>query len=69
MKKIELNIDDLRVESFDTLSDQEAMMAAGAAAVAPSGCYYLCSTGCDTVVCCYPTLGNGTQAPQTDATR
>lgn len=61
-KKIELNVDDLRVESFETLSDNDAMMAVGAVKAADSGCYYLCDTGCDTVVCCYPTQGNGTSA-------
>lgn len=60
-KKTKLNLDDLRVESFETLPEmtaEESQMAVGGA-VAGTGCYYLCSSGCDTVVCCYPTLGNG----------
>ena len=63
-KKIELNLDDLRVESFEVLpelADEQAMLAVGGAAAPSSdtGCSSLCGTGCETVVCCYPTQGNG----------
>lgn len=66
MKKLSLNLDELRVVSFDTLpeiSDAEAEMAAGARAASscdrPGTCFALCTTGDETVVCCYPTQGNG----------
>lgn len=66
MKKLSLNLDELRVVSFDTLpeiTDAEAEMAAGARAASscdrPGTCFALCTTGDETVVCCYPTSGNG----------
>lgn len=67
MKKFDLNLNDLSVESFEVLpelADDQAMMAAGARAAVSSdtGCYSLCGSGCETVVCCYPTQGNGSEA-------
>ena len=64
--KLTLNLDDLRVESFETLPKlADEMLETLGGAAAPSsdcentGCFRLCDTGYDTVVCCYPTQGNG----------
>lgn len=65
--KVTFNLDDLRVESFETLpelTEAEARLAMGDAQgcqeyTCQNTCYPLCNTGSDTVVCCYPTLGNG----------
>jgi hypothetical protein len=67
MKKsmLKLNLDDLRVESFETLpklADEmlETLGGAAESSCENTGCFRLCNTGYDTVVCCYPTSGNGT---------
>jgi len=65
--KVSLSLDDLRVESFETLpelSEADGRMVDGARPgcqeyTCNNTCYYLCGTGSDTVVCCYPTQGNG----------
>lgn len=54
-KKVELNLEDLRVESFETLPElaiSDMMKIAGACDT--STCYSVCSTGCQTVVCVAP---------------
>ena len=54
-KKVELNLDDLRVESFETLPElalNEMMQIAGACT--SGSCYSVCSTGCQTTVCVAP---------------
>ncbi len=57
MKKLSLNLDDLRVVSFDTLpeiTDAEAEMAAGAKPASSCDragtCFALCTTGNETVI-------------------
>ena len=66
MKKSMFNLDDLRVESFETLPEltsDQAALASGARAVSSCDtadtCFSACDTGTETVVCCYPTQGNG----------
>ena len=54
-KKVELNLDDLRVESFETLPEitiNEMTQIAGACDT--STCYTVCSSGCKTTVCVAP---------------
>jgi hypothetical protein len=53
-EKVQLNLDDLRVESFETLpeiANSEMLKALGGVS---GSCYSVCSTGCETVVCHYP---------------
>jgi len=53
-KKVKLNLEDLRVESFETLpelSNEESEMVMGGTQTTG---FYLCNTGCNTVVCVYP---------------
>lgn len=52
---LEFSLDDLRVESFDTLPN---LQGAGFEPRAARDCFPICQTG-ESVVCCYPTLGNG----------
>jgi hypothetical protein len=62
MKKnrIALKLDDLRVESFETLPGLSEDGNRLTVHIAGGECYPLCGTGSETVVCCYPTQGNGT---------
>jgi hypothetical protein len=65
--KMSLSLDDLKVESFETLpelTEAEVARIDGAQQgcqeyTCQNTCYYLCGTGSETVVCCYPTRGNG----------
>lgn len=77
MKKnrISLSLDDLRVESFETLPELGAAEAARVEGgeqgchefTCQFTCYLICATGAETNVCCYPTRGNasavGTPGP------
>lgn len=57
--KVDLNLNDLRVESFEALPElNEGVDFVGQAE--GTGCYYLCETGCESAVCCDPTCGCGT---------
>ena len=65
-KTVAFDLDDLRVESFETLpeltNDQAALASGARAASSCDGantCFTVCDTGDETVVCCYPTQGNG----------
>lgn len=53
-EKMSVDLDSLQFESFDSAPDAEDDVGAY-----HTCCYTLCDTGCETVVCCYPTDGNG----------
>lgn len=56
-EQVTFSLDDLRVESFETLPEPPRELLNDG--VAAEECFPICETG-ETIVCCYPTLGNGT---------
>lgn len=52
--KMSLDLDSLQFESFDSAPEGDDEVGAYY-----THCYPICGSDCDTVVCCYPTSGNG----------